>query len=136
MFFNLFALLAVAICSTFSLMAENNSLSSHYEIAKEQCHDISCIRREIDQINEEILKLLAKRTAYVKRAGDLKLQTTRIAQDLLRVAIQEQKIIERSIELEVPLEISISTFRAIVDNSVLFQQSYIDKSLKKQITIN
>lgn len=124
---HLFFLCAVSICTTSILVAENNSLNFHYEMAKEQCHDIYCIRKQIDQINEEILKLLAKRTAYVKRAGDLKSQTTRIAQDLSRIAIQEEKIAKRSIELEIPLEISLSAFQSIVDSSVLFQQRYIDE---------
>lgn len=108
-----------------------DTLSFHYEIAKEQCHDISCIRENIDRINEQILILLAERTAYVKRAGDIKSKTTQVAEDRPRVAVQEQKIIERSIELEIPLEISISTFRAIVENSILFQQMHIDYSSNK-----
>lgn len=121
-------LLAVAIC----LLSGNNAfsdetLSSFYEAAKHNCHDISCIRQEMDRINHEILTLLAERTAYVKRAGDLKSQTTKVADDRQRVADQERKIIDQSIELELPLEISVPAFRAIMETSIKFQQGYIDQ---------
>lgn len=103
------------------------SLDSFYEIAKENCHNISSIRTEMDRINNEILNLLAERTAYVKRAGDLKSQTTKIADDRQRVADQERKIIEKSIELGLPIEISIPAFRTIMETSIEFQQNYIDQ---------
>ena len=57
-----------------------------------------------------LLNLLAERTAYVKRAGDLKSQTKKIADDRQRIADQEKKIIDRSIELGLPIEISIPIF--------------------------
>jgi len=103
-----------------------NTLSWHYERVKEECQDLSCIRKEMDRINNEILKLLAERTAYVKRAGDLKSKTTQIADDRKRVADQEQKLTARSLELELPLEISLPAFRLIMENSIQFQQEYID----------
>ncbi|MCA6599396.1 MAG: chorismate mutase [Pseudanabaena sp. M57BS1SP1A06MG] len=81
----------------------------------------------MDRINMEILRLLTERTAYVKRAGDLKSQTTKIADDRARVADQENKIIDKSIELELPLEISVPAFRAIMETSIKFQQAYIDQ---------
>lgn len=133
MSYTLFKWSAILLCSVSSIVAysSTDTLSCHYETAKEQCQDISCIRENIDRINDKILKLLAERTAYVKRAGDLKSKTTKIAEDRPRVAAQELKLIERSIELGLPLEISLSAFRAIVENSILFQQEYIDQSTAK-----
>jgi D-alanyl-D-alanine dipeptidase len=84
----------------------------------------------MDRINNEILKLLTERTAYVKRAGDLKSKTTQIADDRQRVADQEQKIRVRSLELELPLEISLPAFRLIMENSIQFQQQHIDHITK------
>lgn len=106
---------------------EEETLSAYYEIAKEQCPDIPSIRKEMDRVNDEILRLLTERTAYVKRAGDLKSRTTKIADDRQRVADQEQKIIQKSIELELPTEISVPAFRVIMENSIQFQQAYIDQ---------
>ncbi len=119
--------IAVAsVCNNVAFCDEGN-LGSFYEVAKENCHDIGCIRTEINRINNEILKLLAERTAYVKRAGDLKSQTTRVADDRQRVADQEKIIINKSVELGVPIEISVPAFRAIVEASIQFQQEYINR---------
>lgn len=112
------------------LIAEEGNaytLHDYYEIAKHNFHDINSIRSQMDRINSEILKLLTERTAYVKRAGDLKSQTTKIADDRQRVADQEKKIIDQSIELGLPTEIGVPTFRAIMETSIKFQQAYIDE---------
>lgn len=110
-----------------AVFPSNETLSSFYEEAKENCHDIACIRMNINRINDEILKLLAERTAYVKRAGDLKSRSTKIADDRQRVADQEKIIIDRSIVLGLPIEVSLPAFRAIVESSIKFQQDYIDR---------
>ena len=104
----------------------DHSMSDHYETVKETCRDISSIRKEINRMNEQILQLLAERTAYVQRAGDLKSKTTRIADDRQRVIDQEKILTEQSLSLELPLEISIPTFQTIVEQSIEFQQRYID----------
>ncbi len=116
----------ITLCGGLNAFAEETLFDSCYETAKEQCHDIHCIRAQINRINEEILKLLAERTAYVQRAGDLKSKTTRVAEDRLRVSQQEQILREKSLELGVPVEISIEAFKVIVENSTKFQQKYID----------
>jgi isochorismate pyruvate lyase len=121
--FILIVILAFTSLNGFS----DETLSSYYEVAKEKCHDISSIRVEMDRINGEILRLLTERTAYVKRAGDLKSKTTRVADDRQRVADQEAKIIEQSLKLELPIEISLPAFKEIMENSIQFQQKYINQ---------
>lgn len=118
---------ALALLISSNAFSEENTLNFFYEIAKENCHDIASIRIEMDRINNDILKLLAERTAYVKRAGDLKSRTTKVADDRQRVSDQEKKIIEKSIELQLPVEISLPAFRAIMETSIQFQQEYIDQ---------
>lgn len=118
-------ILALAVSTM--LFSEENYLDHYYEIARENCQEISDIRKEMDRINNDILRLLTERTAYVKRAGDLKSKTTRIADDRQRVLDQEQKIINKSIELGLPTEISLPSFRVIMETSIQFQQSYIDQ---------
>lgn len=108
-----------------------DSMSSYYETAKHNCSDIPSIRVQIDRINDEILELLAERTAYVKRAGDLKSKTTGRADDRQRVAAQEKQIEQKSINLELPTEISLPVFRVLVENSIEFQQNYIDQLNEK-----
>lgn len=125
--FILVGVAAVSLLFNNDGFSEENTLNSFYEIAKENCHDIASIREEMDRINNDILKLLAERTAYVKRAGDLKSRTIKIADDRQRVADQEKKIIQKSIEIELPIEISVPVFRAIMETSIQFQQGYIDQ---------
>ncbi len=110
-----------------ALFSEEKNLNHYYEIAKQNCHDISAIRIEMDRINNAILQLLTERTAYVQRAGDLKSRTTKIADDRQRVADQEKKITDKSNQLGLPLEVSLPSFRAIVENSILYQQNYINR---------
>ena len=102
------------------------TLNDYYEIAKQNCHDISSIRKEMDRVNNDILRLLTERSAYVKRAGDLKSKTTGVADDRQRVADQERKIIDKSMELGLPMEISLPAFKVIMETSIQFQQQYID----------
>ena len=117
--------LILALCIISCFCFSTQTMNSFYETAQ-NCHDIACIRKEIDQINQELLTLLAKRTAYVKRAGDLKAFTIKKAQDHQRVEKQEKIIIEQALELELPLEVVIPTFRTLVDCSIEFQQNYIN----------
>lgn len=122
-----FLLILVSSLSLAFVFGEENDLQYYYEIAKQNCQDISSIRVEMDRINNEILKLLTERTAYVKRAGDLKSKTTKIADDLQRVMDQERKILDKSRELGLPVEISYPAFKLIMEASIQFQQQYIDQ---------
>lgn len=117
--------IALTLTSRLFLFSEEANLNDYYQIAKHNCQDIPAIRAEMDRINSEILKLLTERTGYVKRAGDLKSKTTKIADDRQRVADQERKILEESVKLELPAEISLPVFRAIMETSIQFQQHYI-----------
>lgn len=109
-----------------NLLSEEKDLNHYYEIAKQNCQDISSIRKEMDRINNDILRLLTERSAYVKRAGDLKSKTTKVADDRQRVADQERKILDKSIELGLPTDISLPAFKVIMEMSIQFQQQYID----------
>jgi chorismate mutase len=109
---------------------EGITLTSYYESNAKKCGDIACIRGEIDQINEQILQLLTKRTAYVQRAGDLKLKT-KTAQDRKRVNDQLEVISKKSESLGLPKKISADTFKALIENSVEFEQKYIDQMVRK-----
>ncbi|HNA62429.1 MAG TPA: chorismate mutase [Rhabdochlamydiaceae bacterium] len=109
-----------------NLFGEEKDLNHYYEIAKQNCQDIPSIREEMDRINNDILRLLTERSAYVKRAGDLKSKTTKVADDRQRVADQEKKIFDKSIELGLPTDISLPAFKVIMETSIQFQQQYID----------
>lgn len=128
--------LAISLTVLNILSAEDVMFDCYYEIARQKCHEISDIRFEMDRINNEILQLLTERTAYVKRAGDLKSRSTKIADDRHRVADQEQKIIKKSIELGLPLEISLPAFRNIMEESIKFQQRYINQLINPNAEVS
>ncbi len=109
-----------------ALFSELTTLDDYYKIAQESCHSIPDVRVQIDRINNEILQLLTERTAYVKRAGDIKATSIKIANDPQRVAAQEQNLIDRSDALKLPTKITIPTFRALVNASIEYEQDYMD----------
>lgn len=118
------------ILTNFALgAAEEQDLNAYYQIAKHTCQDIPAVRKEIDRINNAILKLITERTAYVQRIGDLKARATGVAHDAQRVKDQEKGLICRSNELKLPLEISIPIFKTIVEVSTEFQQKYINNQI-------
>lgn len=89
-----------------------------------KCRNIKCIRNHIDVINDRILALLAERTAYVKRAGIIKgpdnidNYSARVREELLIIK-------KKSLQQNVPEEISISTFTAIIQSSIRYQRDYV-----------
>lgn len=120
---SLFGLLTLgSICPSY---AEDTVQTIYLNEAK-KCNDLGCIRREIDKINEDFLHLLAKRTAYVQRAGDLK-RPTKVADDPKRVADQLNTLLEKAEKLDLPKEVWVDAFKLIMKNSIEFQQRYIDK---------
>lgn len=120
-------LITVMLCS--AGYAQDVTMDDYYKAAKEKCHDLGCVREEINRINIEILKLLAERTAYVKRAGDLK--GNKVARDEARIVQQEKFLVEQSEKLRLPIEISLPAFRAIVESSTQYEQCYMDSVILK-----
>jgi chorismate mutase len=57
--------------------------------------------------------------------GPLKLHT-KIANDQKRVDDQIQVIVKKSEQVGLPKEISVETFKAIIKNSIEFEQKYFD----------
>lgn len=55
---NLFLLLTGIFFASSASYAGEDTLTGRYERIKQECHDLSCIRTEMDRINNEILKLL------------------------------------------------------------------------------
>src|SRR4051812_1977073 len=77
--------LFLLILSTLSSLAfSSQDLDTAYVKEAKKCADLSCVRRGIDEINNDIIDLLVRRTAYVRRAGDFKIHR-KIANDQKRV---------------------------------------------------
>ena len=103
------------------------TLDSIYETQAKNCESLPCIREEIDSINDKLLALIVRRTAFVRRAGDLK-KHSKIANDQKRVEDQLSVISEKSSKFGLPKEISLETFKALINKSIEFEQKYIDRN--------
>lgn len=103
------------------------TLDDYYEQAKASSPDLAAVRKKIDRINQEILVLLTERTAYVKRAGDMKAGKTAFADDRQRVLEIEKTISNQSVLLGMPKEISLPVFRLIMETSICYEQHYLDQ---------
>jgi chorismate mutase len=130
---NVSGLLAwMMVVSVMTPLCSETYFDQCYQQAKKDCDNISSVRRELDQINSDLLELLTRRTAYVQRAGDLKSLTTKVANDCHRVQEQREQIVQISLELGLPVEVATATFETIVEQSTRYQQAYIDSLYQSQ----
>lgn len=90
-----------------------------------KCQNIPCIRKNIDKINSQIMRLLAKRTVYVRKAGLIK-GPILSANDSKRVQEEMKKIAIIANNEHVPKSIALSTFNAIILSSIKYEQQYKD----------
>ncbi len=134
-----FSMTSIVFISLSHAGQSNECVSQYYSQAKMKCQDIPCIRKEMDRINDHILLLLAERTAFALRAGDLKLAAARKAglklsqtraDDEKRRKQQAENIEKRSYELGLPSSLSRPVFEEIMINTVRFQQDYIDRQIR------
>ena len=107
----------------------NQTLNFYYEQASAY-QGIDELREEIDGINLKIIDLMTKRTALVMRVGDLKSEKNQIANDSARIQKQLKRIKEVSLLYGLPVNISESTFKALIESSTDFEQQYINQSKK------
>jgi isochorismate pyruvate lyase len=119
----------VSMTSIEHLAFSDSTLQTVYQSEAIKCQDLSCVRTNIDHINDEIIQLLVKRTAFVQRAGDFKLKT-KVANDQKRVDVQLQVLLQKSEKLGLPTAISVEAFKAVIQHSIEFEQAYIDNKLK------
>jgi isochorismate pyruvate lyase len=118
------------LLSCFFLFTHAALANGSYDKNAAACADIKCVRAHIDNINDQILELLAERTAYVRRAGILK-GPSHPADDPARVRHELAVISAKSSQKHLPAEISISTFMALIQSSIEYQQRFKDHYFTK-----
>lgn len=102
----------VFFCFMANCYANLNQMDDYVDRARE-CHSLDCVREHIDDINSQIVILLAQRFAYVQRAGELKpddisvCDAKRETSILKNVAVQAQQI-------GLPANIAVSVFKEIL----------------------
>ncbi len=87
------------------------------------------LRKKINQVDSEILKLLAKRRDLSKKIVELKNQTS------LRDENREKEMLKQLVELgkkeDLNQELVLKIFKEIIDDSVKLQSEILNKKSKK-----
>jgi chorismate mutase len=120
--------LVILFCFWF-LLTQSTYANSSYDQQSARCNDLACVRAHIDDINNQLLELLAERTAYVRRAGIIK-GPQRTANDVARVKTELTVITAKSHLKNLPVEISVPTFKTLIQASIDYQQKYKDAYFK------
>ena len=115
-----------------SLMTTSFSFAEDFNLKEEKCSNIHCVRDHIDNLNSEILKLLALRMKYVIQAGDIKINSNiKTATDQKRADAVVDQVKKKAKENGLPEEYVEKIFKIIVTDSTELEQKYIDKKLNK-----
>lgn len=109
--------------------SDHESASNNIKHEKtEKCEDLNCVRKHIDEINKEIISLLAKRMEYVNLAGEIKLKNNiATAYDKKR----SDQVVDTAEEFGkskgLPEGFTKSVFQVIVDKSAENEQKNMDQ---------
>lgn len=87
------------------------------------CQTLSCVRKEIDVIDKQIVELIGKRLAYVKMAGELK-KNRKIIHDCAREHEILQQAKEQAESLGYPSDIAVEVFKTILVQSNSYERKY------------
>lgn len=125
------SILSLITFSTAFACAEHNSASTKkVEVIK--CEDLKCVRTNIDDINKQIVDLLAKRMDYVYQAGDIKLKNK------IKAAVDPErakKVVDNAETLGkekgLPEGYAQAIFQVIVDKAAEHEQVNMDKKVSK-----
>jgi len=93
----------------------------------DQCQTLTCARVHIDEINEQLVKLIAERLRYVKRVGELKGQAIPIHDPARENAILN-KVGAQAEKLGYDASIAQAIFKTILEQSRQYEKAQNQKS--------
>lgn len=98
----------------------------------EECLTLICVRNNIDQIDQQIVKLIGQRLAYVKRAGEIKSEPKKINDQKRESQILSsvRKLAEKE---GYPGSIAVKIFKTILRQSKIYERAQLaaKHSIKK-----
>ena len=101
----------------FSILISTSSFSMTNDSKEEKCPDLTCVRKNIDTLNVEIMKLLSLRMKYVYQAGDIKYANNKLtATDQKRANAVIEQVKTLSTEYNLPQEYVNKIFTIIVNH--------------------
>jgi len=87
--------------------------------------ELEPLRHELDGIDDELVEILARRQAAIKRVADVKARTNAPLRDMLRESRQVARLAERARALGVDELFVVRIFRELVDYSVRTQEAHL-----------
>ena len=89
----------------------------------DKCPTLTCVRKEIDMINHQIVTLMGQRLAYVRRAGELKTNVKSV-HDQKREDQIIAKVTEQAKRIGVPISAVQGVFKEILAVSNQYEKNY------------
>jgi len=93
----------------------------------QQCESLECVRKNIDNVNEQIIGLLEKRIQLVYQAGDIKIKNKihfAIDKKRAQLVVDQAEALAQSRGL--PVGYIRDIFQVIVDKSAYYEQIKMD----------
>jgi isochorismate pyruvate lyase len=90
------------------------------------CKTLAELRAEIDRIDRELVRLIAERSGFVRRAAELKTRREEIL-DPERIAAILAEIKREAEKLGLDPEVAQETFRAMIDRFVAYEYKEFDR---------
>ena len=92
----------------------------------EDCKTLAELRAEIDRIDRALVRLIAERSGFVRRAAELKGSREEIL-DPVRIAAILAEIRREAETLGLPPEVAEETFRAMIERFVAYEYQEFDR---------
>jgi len=95
-----------------------------------KCNTMADVRREIDRIDRELVKLLAERQTYIEQAGAIKGERTRV-RDEARIEEVVQKVLAEADRAGLSRAIAEPLWRLLIEKSIAHEYDVFDAKEKK-----
>ncbi|WP_311969887.1 chorismate mutase [Pseudomonas baltica] len=93
-------------------------------------HDLQHLRAEIDDLDEELIRILGLRFIATEKVGHIKAAQSLAAVDPAREAAQAQRYCELAAHCGLSEQLVQRVFRAVIDEVVINHQAIRDRALK------
>lgn len=93
----------------------------------DQCETMTHIRAEIDQLDYELVTLLAKRCLYIDRAADIKARDKLPARISERVEEVVDNVKKHAQDQELPPEVVEKIWRILIDWSIMREEAILSR---------
>ena len=94
--------------------------------AAKDCSTLAELRSEIDRIDRDLVRLIAERSSFVRRAAELKTSREEVL-DPARIAAILADIKREAEKLGLDPEVAQETFRAMIERFVAYEYKEFDR---------